>query len=138
MVLVISVSRRLRGGDHSLCGGKDLRPAAVRTQLVRLRLIDCLPYKRPQKPRKEKLSVLRYVMFALSLALVSRLFLIIVAHLEQITFWLFLVGNAFYYIAGILLAFAFKDNRAFCKVSLPHYGISQAFELLFSASRPLR
>ena len=67
-------------------------------------VLDFLPYKRPQKPRREKLGVLRYVMFALSLALVSGLFL---------------AGNALYYLAGIALAFAFKDNRAFCKYLCP-------------------
>ena len=82
-------------------------------------LLDFLPYKKPQKPRKEKLGVLRYIMFALSLALVSALFLMKTAHLEKIMFWLFLAGNVFYYIAGIVLAFAFKDNRAFCKYLCP-------------------
>ena len=82
-------------------------------------VLDFLPNKRPQKPRREKLGVLRYVMFALSLALVSGLFLMKVAHLEQIMFWLFLAGNALYYLAGIALAFAFKDNRAFCKYLCP-------------------
>lgn len=81
--------------------------------------LDFLPYKQPQKPRREKLGVLRYVMFALSLALVSGLFLMKVAHLEQIMFWLFLAGNVLYYLAGIALAFAFKDNRAFCKYLCP-------------------
>ena len=55
-------------------------------------VLDFLPYKQPQKPRKEKLGFLRYVMFALSLALVSGLFLMKTAHLEQIMFWLFLAG----------------------------------------------
>ncbi len=82
-------------------------------------VLDFLPYKQPQKPRKEKLGFLRYVMFALSLALVSGLFLMKAAHLEQIMFWLFLAGNALYYIAGIALAFAFRDNRAFCKYLCP-------------------
>ena len=82
-------------------------------------VLDFLPYKQPRSPRKERLDVLRYVMFALSLALVSGLFLMKVAHLEQIMFWLFLAGNVLYYIAGIALAFAFKDNRAFCKYLCP-------------------
>ena len=82
-------------------------------------VLDFLPYKHPQEPRKEKLGVLRYVMFAMSLALVSSLFLMKIAHLEQIMFWLFLAGNALYYIAGISLAFAFSDNRAFCKYLCP-------------------
>ena len=47
------------------------------------------------------------------------LFLIKAAHLEQIMFWLFLAGNVLYYTSGIALAFAFKDNRAFCKYLCP-------------------
>ena len=82
-------------------------------------VLDFLPYKQPQKPHREKLGVLRYVMFALSLALVSGLFLMKVTHLEQIMFWLFLAGNVLYYIVGIAFAFRFKDNRAFCKYLCP-------------------
>ena len=40
-------------------------------------------------------------------------------HLEKIMFYLFLLGNAFYYIVGIALAYIFKDNRAFCKYLCP-------------------
>ena len=82
-------------------------------------VLDFLPYKQPQKPRMEKLGFLRYVMFLLSLSLVSALFLMKVTHLEQIMFWLFLIGNALYYIGGISLALIFKDNRAFCKYLCP-------------------
>ena len=31
----------------------------------------------------------------------------------------FLIGNAVYYATGIALAFAFKDNRSFCKYLCP-------------------
>ena len=82
-------------------------------------VLDFLPYNQPQKPRKEKLGILRYVMFLLSLALVSGLFLMQVAHLEQIMFWLFLAGNTLYYLVGIVFAFLFQDNRAFCKYLCP-------------------
>lgn len=82
-------------------------------------VLDFLPYKQPQQPRKEKLGFLRYVMFVLSLALVSGLMLIKIAKLEQIMFWLFIVGNVIYYILGIGLAFVLKDNRAFCKYLCP-------------------
>ena len=82
-------------------------------------VLDFLPYRQPQKPRVKKLGMLRYVMFALSLALVSGLFLMRVANLEEIMFRMFLVGNALYYIAGIALAFVFRDNRAFCKYLCP-------------------
>ena len=47
------------------------------------------------------------------------MFLTNVGHLERIMFWAFVIGNALYYGAGILLAFAFRDNRAFCKYLCP-------------------
>ena len=82
-------------------------------------VLDFLPYKIPEKPRNKKLGALRYVMFVLSFVLVAALFFSRVSHLEQIMFWLFLLGNVMYYGAGILLAFLFKDNRAFCKYLCP-------------------
>lgn len=81
-------------------------------------VLDALPYKQPQGPRK-KAGFLRYVTFALSLALVTGLFAAGAANLETIMFWLFLGGNALYYAVGIALAFAFRDNRAFCKYICP-------------------
>ena len=38
---------------------------------------------------------------------------------RAIMFWAFLVGNILYYAIGIILAFAFRDNRAFCKYICP-------------------
>ena len=81
-------------------------------------VLDFLPYKVPQTPRKP-IGWLRYVTFTLSLAFVATLFLANVGHLERIMFWAFVIGNALYYGAGILLAFAFRDNRAFCKYLCP-------------------
>ncbi|MDO4321847.1 MAG: 4Fe-4S dicluster domain-containing protein, partial [Lachnospiraceae bacterium] len=81
-------------------------------------ILDLLPYKRPQAPRK-KLGFIRYIVFAGSLIFVSALFLLHVKNLERIMFWSFLIGNAVYYAVGITLAFAFKDNRAFCKYICP-------------------
>lgn len=81
-------------------------------------VLDLLPYKRPRLPRK-KLGFIRYITFALSLALVSGLFLAHVAGLERIMFFLFIAGNLLYYAVGITLAFAFRDNRAFCKYICP-------------------
>ena len=81
-------------------------------------VLDFLPYKQPKESRK-KLGFLRYITFGLSLAFVSALFLLQVKQLEQIMFWSFLIGNVLYYAAGIALAFAFKDNRAFCKYLCP-------------------
>ena len=34
-------------------------------------------------------------------------------------FWAFIIGNISYYVIGIILAFVFKDNRAFCKYICP-------------------
>lgn len=82
-------------------------------------VLDFLPFKRPESPLKEKLGLLRYVMFALSLALVICLFLMKVTNLERIMFYLFIAGNVFYYATGIILAYVFKDNRAFCKYLCP-------------------
>ena len=69
-------------------------------------VLDFLPYKVPQKPRK-KLGWIRYITFAASLIF------------ERVMFWAFIVGNVVYYAVGIALAFAFKDNRAFCKYVCP-------------------
>lgn len=81
-------------------------------------VLDFLPYKTPQAPRK-KLGWIRYVTFAASLIFVSALFLAKVGNIERIMFWAFLIGNVLYYAVGIALAFAFKDNRAFCKYVCP-------------------
>jgi len=81
-------------------------------------ILDLLPYKIPQQPRK-KWGWIRYVTFVLSFIFVSGLFLAQVKNMEQIMFWLFLIGNGLYYIVGIFLAFALKDNRAFCKYICP-------------------
>ena len=51
--------------------------------------------------------------------LVIALFLFKVAHLEKIMFYLFIIGNILYYLSGIILAYIFKDNRAFCKYLCP-------------------
>ena len=58
-------------------------------------------------------------MFATSLVFVLALFLAQVGNIEKIMFWSFIVGNVLYYTVGIILAFAFKDNRAFCKYICP-------------------
>lgn len=81
-------------------------------------VLDFLPYKTPQKPRK-KIGFIRYITFALSLIFVSLLFLSHVGNIEKIMFWAFVIGNAVYYLTGIILAFVFKDNRAFCKYICP-------------------
>ena len=81
-------------------------------------ILDFLPYKEPKQPRK-KLGLIRYIMFVISLVFVAALFLAQVGNLERIMFWAFVIGNVLYYAVGIALAFAFKDNRAFCKYICP-------------------
>ncbi len=81
-------------------------------------VLDFLPFKVPAQPRK-KIGWIHYVTFAASLVFVSALFLAKVGHIEEIMFWAFIVGNVLYYAVGIALAFAFKDNRAFCKYICP-------------------
>ena len=81
-------------------------------------VLDFLPWKTSAAPRK-KLGWIRYVTFSLSLVFVAALFLSHVGNLERIMFWAFVVGNVLYYAVGIGLAFAFRDNRAFCKYICP-------------------
>lgn len=81
-------------------------------------VLDFLPYKHPKEPRK-KIGYIRYLTFAASLIFVGALFLFRVGNLETIMFWSFVIGNVLYYAVGIGLAFAFKDNRAFCKYICP-------------------
>ncbi len=82
-------------------------------------VLDFLPYKVPQRPRRKRLGGIRYVTFAASLGFVAALFLAHVGSIERIMFWAFIVGNVAYYAVGIALAYAFKDNRAFCKYVCP-------------------
>lgn len=81
-------------------------------------VLDLLPYKVPKHPRK-KFGYIRYFVFTISLLFVGALFLLHIPNMERIMFWSFIVGNVFYYIVGITLAYAFKDNRAFCKYICP-------------------
>ena len=93
-------------------------------------VLDFLPYKMPDKtsvrsPEKspaqlrKKLGWIRYAVFVLSLVFVAALFLAHVGNIERIMFWAFIIGNVLYYAVGIALAFAYKDNRAFCKYICP-------------------
>ncbi|MGN0598302.1 MAG: 4Fe-4S binding protein [Oscillospiraceae bacterium] len=81
-------------------------------------VLDYLPYKAPSMPRKN-IGWIRYLVFAASLIFVSALFLAKVGNIEKIMFRAFIIGNILYYAVGIILAFAFKDNRAFCKYICP-------------------
>ncbi len=81
-------------------------------------VLDLLPYKTPRAPRK-KFGFVRWIVFAASLLFVGALFLLRVPDLDRVMFVSFLAGNALYYGVGVALAFALKDNRAFCKYVCP-------------------
>ena len=81
-------------------------------------VLDFLLYKTPQQPRRN-IGWIRYLVFAASLIFVAALFLAQAGHIERIMFWAFIVGNAAYYAVGIVLAYRFRDNRAFCKYICP-------------------
>lgn len=81
-------------------------------------ILDFLPYKVPVRPRKN-IGWIRYITFGASLLFVAALFLSHAGKIERIMFWAFIIGNVLYYAVGIGLAYAFKDNRAFCKYICP-------------------
>jgi polyferredoxin len=86
-------------------------------------VLDFLPYKRNKKGRAQrKWEYLRVVHFGISLALVlvCMVFYNIRPDPTGRTELLWLMGgNAFYFASAIFLAFALKDNRAFCKYLCP-------------------
>ena len=87
-------------------------------------VLDFLPYKHPNSrgvQERKKIGFIRYLVFFASLVFVSALFIGGVADAERqrIMFYAFIIGNAAYYAVGILLAYRFRDNRAFCKYICP-------------------
>lgn len=94
-------------------------------------ILDLLPYKRPAAPRR-KLGFIRYIVFVVSLLFVVWLFVFRIPDKEQILWWSFIIGNLLYYAVGIVLAFVFKDNRAFCKYICPITVFFETDELLVS------
>jgi len=85
-------------------------------------VFDLLPYKRPAGRLDEKWGRLRYVHLVASFLFVyvlSRVFGVQVGTQSSEAVVWFLVGNALYYLVGIVLAVKFKDNRAFCKYLCP-------------------
>lgn len=82
-------------------------------------VLDCLPYKTPQTHMRKKYGWIRYVVFIASLGFVGALLLLQIPDLDKIMFWAFIAGNVAYYAVGVALAFALKDNRAFCKYICP-------------------
>lgn len=85
-------------------------------------VLDLLPFKQPAGRLPGRWGWLRYLHFGLSLALVLLLVFVFgfrdgAAGTTAVT-W-FVVGNLTYYAIGIILAYALKDNRAFCKYVCP-------------------
>jgi len=84
--------------------------------------LDLLPFKRSSGRLPGRWGWLRTLHFALSLVLVLVL-VFVVGFRDGATgatavLW-FVVGNLAYYAAGIGLAYALRDNRAFCKYLCP-------------------
>ncbi len=93
-------------------------------------LLDFLPWKKSEGWQRGGLKNARYFHFGLSLLLVTALVVgagYLIHTPQQLEnepgmlremIW-FLVGVFLYYVAGVLLAVRFKDNRAFCKYLCP-------------------
>jgi len=85
-------------------------------------VLDMLPFTRPVGRLPGKWGWLRYLHFGLSLGMVL-LLVFVFGFREGATgktavLW-FITGNLAYYAVGIGLAYALKDNRAFCKYLCP-------------------
>lgn len=85
-------------------------------------ILDLLPFKRPSGRLPERWGWIRYLHFGLSLSIV--LLLVYVFGFREgatgtIAVTWFIIGNLLYYAIGITLAYALKDNRAFCKYVCP-------------------
>ena len=86
-------------------------------------VLDYLPYKRNKSGRLASgWEKIRYIHFGLSLSLVLIIWFYFGYRPEYMgtteLMWL-ITGNIFYFASGIILAFALKDNRAFCKYLCP-------------------
>lgn len=83
-------------------------------------VLDLLPFDKSKGWIPGPWKGLRYVHFALSLGLVAGLvFLFGYRPWGMAPLWWLLAGDLLYYAAGIPLAYALKDNRAFCKYLCP-------------------
>jgi len=82
-------------------------------------VLDFLPFRIPQEQPVKKLGFLRIVVFIFSLAYFLVIYVFYQETIEIIMYISFIVGNIIYYSVGILLAYLFKDNRAFCKYFCP-------------------
>ena len=86
-------------------------------------VLDFLPYKNNKKSRiAVKWEKFRYIHFFISLTLILLLWFVFEYRPEILDnselAWL-IIGNAFYFVSSIVMAFMLKDNRAFCKYLCP-------------------
>jgi ferredoxin-type protein NapH len=86
-------------------------------------VLDFLPYKESKKAPSKKLGAIRYVHLFLTIAFVVVVYFVLSAKNQTLKpgwelYWL-IIGNALYYLVGIVLAIILKDNRAFCKIICP-------------------
>ena len=102
-------------------------------------VLDFLPYRQNRAGRFRDFGVLRYAHFIASLgAVVIAWFVFGVRGKSMMYFW-FIAGNVLYFAVAIVLAFALKDNRAFCKYACPIptlQKIGSRFSLLKIAGNP--
>lgn len=85
-------------------------------------VLDLLPFKRPAGRLPGRWGWIRYLHFALSMGLVAAAwygFGFQGGAIGKTALVWYISGNLFYYLAGIGLAYALKDNRAFCKYLCP-------------------
>jgi polyferredoxin len=86
-------------------------------------VLDFFPYKQNKKGRiSAKWERLRVAHFGVSVSIVLIAWLGFKYRPDMMEnsglVWL-AIGNAFYFVSGIILVFTFKDNRAFCKYLCP-------------------
>lgn len=85
-------------------------------------VLDLLPFKRSVGRLPGRWGWFRYLHFGLSLSIVLLLFYVFGFRdgaKGTIAVTWFIIGNLLYYAIGITLAYALKDNRAFCKYVCP-------------------
>jgi polyferredoxin len=82
-------------------------------------ILDLFPYKASKNPRIGRLGLLRIGVFIVSLVYFLYTVIFFKSNIENIVFYSFIGGNIIYYGVGILFAYIFKDNRAFCKYFCP-------------------
>ena len=100
-------------------------------------ILDLLPYKHPNQNldyKRKGFGYIRYILFIASFVLILGLFIFKINNLEMWMFYFFIIGNIIYYAVGIALAFALKDNRAFCKyIYMSYNSFFKDFKLFFIA-----